>query len=153
MMNKPGSVNISHVENYKFLIEFGGSILQADEPEPIGSGAGPSPEQMLVAGVTNCLCASLFFALKKHRLDGSGIRAEANFDVARNDRGRLRMRSIEVGITLGEVDGDSSGAQKALAEFEDFCTVTESVKRGIPVGLTVTDRHGKTLHSRLREEA
>jgi hypothetical protein len=42
--------------------------------------------------------------------------------------------------------------QRALAQFEDFCTVTESVKRGIPVAVTVVDSAGTVLQTgRLRQ--
>ena len=36
--------------------------------------------------------------------------------------------------------------QRCLEQFEDFCVVTESVRRGIPVAVTVVDAVGKVVH-------
>jgi hypothetical protein len=33
-----------------------------------------------------------------------------------------------------------------MAQFEDFCVVTESVRHGIPVSVKVVDAAGRTLH-------
>lgn len=142
-------VTITHASGYQFLVDFGGALpaLATDEPPPIGEGQGPSPEQLLLAGVTNCLCASLFFALGKFRQEASGIRAEASAKIGRNEKGRLRMQAIEVVITIGAETYDRPQVERALAQFEDFCTVTESVKAGIPVAVTVSDRNGTTLAS------
>jgi uncharacterized OsmC-like protein len=129
------SVRVTHKEGYQFEVSFAEAlpVLGTDEPAPIGTGAGPSPEQLLVASVANCLCASLHFA-------------EASGTVGRNERGRLRVRSIDVAITLDAAGPELAGAERALAQFEDFCTVTESVRAGIPVAVTVEDRSGAVLH-------
>lgn len=142
-------VTITHKSGYQFLVDFGGAVaaLPTDEPPPIGQGQGPSPEQLLLAGVTNCLCASLFFALGKFRQDASGIVAEASAAIGRNASGRLRIQAIDVAITIGAEGYDLPQVERALSQFEDFCTVTESVKAGIPVAVTVADRHGTTLAS------
>jgi hypothetical protein len=36
--------------------------------------------------------------------------------------------------------------ERCLGQFEDFCVVTESVRRGIPVAVTVVDALGKVVH-------
>jgi hypothetical protein len=35
---------------------------------------------------------------------------------------------------------------RALAQFEAFCTVTQSVRQAVPVRVTVIDADGKALH-------
>jgi uncharacterized OsmC-like protein len=141
------SISITHQGEYQFLVDFGAGIgaILTDEPDPIGAGEGPSPEQMLLAGVTNCLCASLVFALAKFRRESNGMSAQARCSMERNDQGRLRIKGVEVAIRLGAAGGEDAPMQRALAQFEDFCTVTESVKRGIPVAVTVLDGAGKVL--------
>ncbi|CAO4157023.1 hypothetical protein DHODJN_24775 [Methylorubrum extorquens] len=109
-MSVKHSIRIRQIEAYAFRIDFGESFvpLLTDEPEPIGGGTGPSPEQVLIAAVSNCLCASLAFALGKYRQEGGGVSAEAIGRVARNAEGRLRLVGIEVDIALGapaEFDG------------------------------------------------
>ena len=92
-MSDKHSIRIRQIEAYAFRIDFGESFvpLLTDEPEPIGGGTGPSPEQVLIAAVSNCLCASLAFALGKYRQEGGGVSAEAIGRVARNAEGRLRL--------------------------------------------------------------
>lgn len=141
------TITITHQGQYQFLVDFGagiGSIL-TDEPQPIGAGEGPSPEQMLLAGLTNCLCASLVFALAKFRQESNGMSAQAHCSMERNAKGRLRIKGVEVAIRLGAAGGEDAPMQRVLAQFEDFCTVTESVKRGIPVSVTVLDGAGTVL--------
>ena len=43
------SIKIKQADGYKFTVDFGQLLpeLLADEPEPIGTGEGPSPEQLL----------------------------------------------------------------------------------------------------------
>jgi uncharacterized OsmC-like protein len=95
------TVTLSHVGNYQFLIDFGMiAPLQSDEPHPIGQGQGPSPEQLLAASIANCLCASLFFALTKYRQPADGLKADVAISTLRNERGRLRIRAVNVDIVL-----------------------------------------------------
>lgn len=137
---------LSHLGHYKFQIDFGMSPpLRSDEPQPIGEGEGPSPEQLLAAGVANCLCASLYFALTKHRQTADGLKADVLVSTARNERGRLRIERIAVTIVLANGGFNEELLNRALAQFEDFCTVSESVKRGIPVEVSISDAAGNPL--------
>lgn len=146
MADKP-SVTIRQIDGYRFVVDFGRGLpgLPVDEAEPIGGGEGPFPEQILVAAVTNCLCASLVFAAGKYRQDVQGIAAEASCRVVRNAEGRLRIDGIDVAITLGAKADAIPRIEKVLAQFERFCTVSESVQAGIPVAVTVRDGAGTTL--------
>lgn len=140
------TLSLSHLGHYKFQIDFGMSPpLRTDEPQPIGEGEGPSPEQLLAAGVANCLCASLYFALTKHRQTAEGLKADVVVSTARNERGRLRIERIAVAITLPDNGFTQEQLDRALAQFEDFCTVSESVKRGIEVDVNISDAHGAAL--------
>lgn len=140
-------IKIKQIENYVFTVDFGKSLpdLIVDEAEPIGGGHGPFPEQLIAAGVANCLCASLVFALGKFRQDGGGVEAEAACRVERNGEGRLRIFGIDVRIRLGAEAVDLPRIDRVIAQFERFCTVSESVKRGIPVAVTVCDGKGTPL--------
>jgi uncharacterized OsmC-like protein len=141
------TIRIAQVGAYVFTVDFGAALpdLLTDEAPPIGGGTGPVPEQMLIAGVANCLCASLVFALGKFRQDAQGVAAEASCRVARNPEGRLRITGIDVRIRLGADSGSMPRIDRVLAQFERFCTVSESVKAGIPVAVTVEDGGGRRL--------
>ncbi|GEP12617.1 OsmC family protein [Methylobacterium gnaphalii] len=141
------TITITQVKGFKFLVDFGEAFpnLVTDEPEPIGRGAGPSPEQLVIAGVSNCLCASLAFALGKFKQEGGGVSARAAARIERNDEQRLRIGGIDVEITLGAAAEGMPRIDQVLAQFERFCTVSESVKAGIPVTVSVRDGLGERL--------
>ena len=52
MTNNP-TVTLTQQNGYQFLIDFGLGTpdLLADEPAPLGSGAGPTPSRLLLAGI------------------------------------------------------------------------------------------------------
>lgn len=142
-------ITITQVEGFRFTVDFGEALpaLLVDEAVPIGNGEGPFPEQLLVTAVANCLCASLVFALAKFKQDGQGLSAEATCRVVRNGEGRLRIGGIEVAIGLGAAAEAMPRIDRVIAQFERFCTVSESVQAGIPVTVAVRDGEGKLLTS------
>ena len=130
---------------YAFRIEFEGTSLEAlhtDEPAPLGAGAGPNPSALLLAGVANCLSASLVFALRKFKNAPAPIRAEITASKQRNDDGRWRIPRAEVVITLADKAEDLAQFDRVLAQFEQFCIVTQSVRDGIEVDVGVVDGAG-----------
>jgi uncharacterized OsmC-like protein len=133
------------------MVDFGEGIapLQADEPAPFGGGEGPSPQQLLLAAITHCLSASLFFALQKYKQDAGGITTTGTARIERDENRRLRVKDIAVTIRLGKAGAGIAQIERILAQFEAFCTVTESVRHGIPVAVTVEDGQG----GRLKEPA
>jgi hypothetical protein len=64
----------------------------------------------------------------------------------KNEHGRYRIAGIDVVLALAESFGDMPHQGRCLEQFEDFCVVTESVRRGIPVAVTVIDALGKVVH-------
>ena len=143
------SVTVTQKQNYQFLVEFGDGMpgLLADEPAPLGKGEGPAPTQMLLAAVANCLSASLFFSLQKFKQDAGGITTKATCIVERNESNRLRIQQIDVEIQLGKETVKLTHLDRVLGQFEDFCTVTQSVQAGIPVKISVKDSNGVRLNS------
>lgn len=144
MMSNLVSVTITQQSNYQFIVDFGAGIppLQADERPPLGAGEGPTPSQLLVAAVTNCLSASLFFALQKYKQDAGGIVTTGTARIDRDENKRLRVQEIAITIRLGKNASEIDQLDRILAQFEEFCTVTQSVRRGIPVNVTVEDSQG-----------
>ncbi|MCJ2057852.1 OsmC family protein [Methylobacterium sp. J-048] len=141
------TIRITQVGDYVFTVDFGATLpdLLTDEAPPVGGGTGPVPEQLLASGVANCLCASLVFALGKFRQEAQGLAAEATCRMARNPEGRLRIAGIDVRIRLGAAAEAMPRIDRVLAQFERFCTVSESVKAGIPVAVSVEDAGGTRL--------
>lgn len=143
----PNTVELQQQADYGFTIRFAPELpaLYADEPPPLGKGAGPSPTQLLAAAVGNCLAASLVFALRKFRQDAEPISATAEATVGRNEHNRLRVQRIRVQLRLGVAAGSLQNLDRALAQFEEFCTVTQSVRSAIPVDVEVYDSGAQRL--------
>ena len=128
-------------QDYRCDVEFGGRIdtLVTDEPEPLGQGAGPSPVQLLLAAVANCLTDSLLFALRKFKEQAEPLQCSARAEVGRNEENRLRVLAVHLELQLGCKAEQVEHLQRILDQFPGFCTVTQSVAQGIPVHLVVRD--------------
>jgi uncharacterized OsmC-like protein len=146
-MSEKRSVTVTRQDKYRFLVDFGPDIEKtvADEPPPLGDGAGPSPQQLLGAAVANCLAATFVFSLGKFKEDPGPMTATAVLETGRNDKNRLRVTSIAVTMTLGAAPESLAHLDRALAQFEDFCTVSQSVRTGIPFTVTVKAPDGRVL--------
>jgi uncharacterized OsmC-like protein len=142
------SVRLVQQRDYRVAIEWDPSRppLVADEPPPLGGGEGPNPSQLLLAAVANCMTDSLVFALRKFKLEAEPLTAQADGQVGRNAEGRQRVLSIDVRLTLGRVPEDAAKLQRVLAQFEQFCTVGQSVAEGIPTRVSVRAPDGTLLH-------
>mgnify|MGYP001291930154 CR=1 FL=1 len=141
------AAKLTLIDHYKFEIDFGefGKII-TDEHEPVGHGEGPGPSQLLAAAVANCLAASLMFAIRKFKGDPGRVTATVEGDLERVD-GRLRVTSMNVELNLGQAAEVLERLDRALEQFENFCVVTQSVRQGIDVAVTVRDSTGKILKS------
>ena len=139
------TVRLKQAQDYRFDVDFGNATLRSDLPPPTGGGAGPNPEQWLAAAVGNCLSASLLFSLRKFKQNPDPISTEVTAEVGRNPEGRVRVLKIDVTITLGVPAAAIENLQRVLDSFETYCTVTQSVRQGIPVNLRVFDSTGALL--------
>lgn len=143
-MTQENAVVLKQERDFRFAIDFGGGlpVLQGDEAPPLGGGTGPTPVQLLAAAVGNCLSDSLFFALRKFKQDAQGITTQAAYTVGRNAEGRLRVTQIQVEVRLGANAASIDHLDSVLAQFEGFCTVAQSVAKGIPIAVSVFDGAG-----------
>jgi organic hydroperoxide reductase OsmC/OhrA len=142
------AVSLVLQEGFRFTVDFGlpdNSTLSTDVKPPLGKGAGPDSEQLLVSAVANCLSSSLLFSLRKFKNEGISMHTTARATLARNHQSRLRVSGIEVAIHLGVPASSLRQLDRALAQFEDFCVVTQSVRAAIPVGVRVFDHNGTLL--------
>jgi organic hydroperoxide reductase OsmC/OhrA len=133
------TVRLSH--GYESIAEFTdlpqASAIRFDEPPPLGRGSAPNAVAVLGAAVGNCLAASFAFCLRKARIEPQEICANVTTHVIRNERGRFRIGGIDVEITPQLSDSAGTRAERCEALFEEFCTVTASVRHGIPVRVTL----------------
>ena len=147
MSDKQILVHLTQEKDYRFQVAFEDGVpeLTVDEPPPLGSAAGPSPVQLLTAAVGSCLSDSLLFALRKFKQSPEPMRCEVRADVGRNSEGRMRVLRMKAVLTLGVAANQLAHLDRALDQFEEFCTVTQSVRAGIPVTVEVYDASGLQL--------
>lgn len=130
---------------YEFLVHFeeeGVPELRMDEPPPLGEGHGPNASRLLAAAVGNCLSASALFCMRKARVSVRGMRTDVRAALERNEQGRLRVRELRVRIRPDVPAEEHDKMNRCLELFEDFCVVTQSVRRGIPVDVAVEPAGG-----------
>jgi len=146
-MNHTVSVTVTQQSNYQFLVDFGAAMppLLGDESAPLGAGEGPSPSHLLLSAVANCLSSSLYFAVQKYKQDAGGITTTASARIDRNEENRLRVLEIAVTIRLGKGSAEIGHLDRILSQFEPFCTVSQSVRHGIPITVAVEDGQGNRV--------
>lgn len=136
-------VEITREEGFRFKVRGGGDRpveIITDEPPPLGSGAGPSPSELLAAAVGSCLASSLLFCLQKARLEVKDLEADVTSTMVRDPKGRLRIGGMRVRLAPSVDPGVREKMDRCLEIFESFCTVTQSVRRGVDVTVEVEPR-------------
>lgn len=147
VIEKTIEVRLSQQQDYQLRVSFGDGIaeLTADEPPPLGGNAGPSPVHLLASAVGSCLSDSLLFALRKFRQAPEPMSCVVRADVGRNAERRVRVLGMTATLTLGVPASQLQHLDRVLAQFEEYCTVTQSVRQGIPVTVRVLDSTGALL--------
>jgi uncharacterized OsmC-like protein len=134
------TTRLERVKDYEFKVVFdspGMPSITTDELEPVGKSAGPNPSRLLSAAVGNCLSSSLIFCLDKARIRVSDLKATVETVTRRNERGRWRIAALKVKLQLLLSAEDLPRSKRCLELFEDFCIVTQSVRKGIDVKVDV----------------
>jgi organic hydroperoxide reductase OsmC/OhrA len=138
---KTHHVTVRLARGFEFLAEFpdvpNAPPIVFDEPLPLGRGRAPNAVAVLGAAVGNCLAASFAFCLRKARMEPAQLTADVTTHVVRDERGRMRIDAIDVAIAPEFAESALPRTERCETLFEDFCTVTASVRRGIPVHVTL----------------
>ncbi|MCZ2146644.1 MAG: OsmC family protein [Bryobacterales bacterium] len=140
------SLTVDQLRDYEFVVKFDKPTvadLTTDEGPPLGKDAGPSPVRLLAAAVGNCLAASLLFACRKAGVPVAPIHAGVKVRIARNENRRLRVDRIQVTLDPGIAGEFLDQARGPRSVFEDFCTVTQSIRDGVPVDVIVKGIDGE----------
>ena len=88
---------------------------------------------------------SLVFAASKFKEDPGRLKTTVECALGRNERNRLRVVSMKVNMTLGVAPESLAHLSQTLSQFEDFCTVPQSVQAGIPFTVTVKGPNGRVV--------
>ena len=128
------------IDGYKFDAEFDVDYLPnllLDETKPDGEGTGPNPPRLLSAAVGHCMSSSLIFCLKKARVTVEDLQTTVTTNMYRNENQKRRIKSIDIQINLKVKKEDQQRVPRCLKLFEDYCTVTQSIRSGIEVNVNV----------------
>lgn len=135
-------VKIQFIEKFQFKSQaYEGNVIHgapvvSDEPDPVGSNAGPSTPALLAMAVGHCLSASLVETLRHAGINVVSLTTEAISVVAPNADGLPRIKQINVTITP-VLEKDSRNIQRCIDVFENYCTVCQSIRPAIDVHVTV----------------
>ncbi|MEZ5351095.1 MAG: OsmC family protein [Bryobacteraceae bacterium] len=133
-------IQVHQIHDYEFQVEFDKphhAKLMLDEPAPLGQDKAPNASRILAAAIGNCLSASLLFCAKKARVEIGRMETRVHVQVVRNEKGRLRIGKVKVEIDPRIPPELRDQASRCLELFEDFCTVTQSIRNGIDVEVAV----------------
>ena len=141
-MDTEFTTSLDQVKDYEFTVSFDKDELgklTMDEPAPLGTEKGPNASRVLSSAVGHCLTASLIFCLQKSWIPLKHVATKVHTTLARNEAGRWRVQGIKVDINADPLnEQDRERMKQCLETFEDFCIVTQSVKKGIDVAVQVT---------------
>lgn len=136
-------VALTRETGYRFAVELDdGQEFVVDEFPPIGRGEGPNPARLLATAVGHCLSASLVYCLNRAKIEPLDVRTTVEGRLERNERGRLRIGGLRVRIEPVVPEEDLERMNRCLEVFEDYCVVTQSVRKGIPIEVVVEPRAG-----------
>jgi uncharacterized OsmC-like protein len=128
------------IDGYKFDVKYDVDYmpnLVVDETKPAGEGSGPNPTRMLATAVGHCLSSSLIYCLGKARIPVNKLETTATTNLFRNEKGRLRIKSIDIKMNVKVNPEDKTRVNRCLTIFEDYCTVTQSIRKGIQVNVNI----------------
>ncbi len=136
------AVKLTHQKNYQYLSQASeggrlhGKPYLSDEPDPVGDAAGPSTPALLASALGHCLSASLLEALKHAHVEILGYETDAVAVVKPNKEGKPRIERVDVTLRP-RVAQRYPRMQRCEETFENYCTVTQSVKTGVEVRIQV----------------
>jgi uncharacterized OsmC-like protein len=135
-MSESAVTRLKLLHGYKFKAEFdveGMPELVLDELKPLGENSGPNPTRLLSAAIGHCLSSSLLYCLERSRVAVKNLETMIKTNVERNEEGRLRVKSLEVQLHIEVDEKDREKLSRCLDIFENYCTVTQAVRKGVEV--------------------
>lgn len=136
------ALRVEQSDGYEFKVTFDKdhyAPLVMDEPAPLGADHGPNPARILAAAIGDCLSASLMFCLSKKGVTLTGMSADVSTELVRNENKRLRIGKIRV-VLRPDLDASDAALAACRSTFEDFCVVTQSVREGLDVEVSIAPK-------------
>ena len=139
-MSESTITTLKQIQGYKFKAEFDETDIPSmvvDESVPIGENSGPNPTRLLSVAIGHCLSSSLLYCLQKARVKVMGLQTTIIVNKEKNEEGFIRITSLAAKIQLQVNDEDKPRVPRCLKIFENYCTVTQSIRKGIKVNINI----------------
>jgi uncharacterized OsmC-like protein len=139
-LSESNVTKLKRVDGYKFKAEFDAESIPdliVDELKPIGKSSAPNPTRLLSVAVGHCLSSSLLYCLSKARIPVIDLETTVKTTLGMNEQGYLRIKNLDVQMHLCVDEKDKVSVSRCLNVFENYCTVTQSVRKGIAVTVNI----------------
>ena len=136
------TVNLKHESGFRFVSQASedgvphGKQYVSDEPDPVGEASGPATPALLGSAIGHCLSASLLEALRNAGVEVCGFETDVTAVVKPNEDGLPRIDRVDV-LLRPSVGKKDAGADICAGIFENHCTVSSSLKKGIDIRVQV----------------
>ncbi len=99
---------------------------------------GPNAAHLVALAVLGCLSSSYIFCFNKKGFSVEDLEAEANITIFRNAKGFQRVKKIDVSINP-KIDSPEMRKRAVQCQkmFEQYCTITASIREGIEVNVNI----------------
>lgn len=145
-------LDLEHVGSYRFVSQASeegkqhGEQFYSDEPDPVGEASAPATPALLGAAVGHCLSASLLEALRHAHLEVTSLSTRVVSVVRANSQGLPRIDHVDV-VIKPVLASFGARARRCEEVFENYCTVSSSVRQGIDIRVRVDwDGNGNGQH-------
>ncbi len=106
---------------------------------------GSSSVQQLCAAVGIDLADSMLSTLRNVEQSSEPLACMVVAEIGKNSERQMRVLNMAVSLHLGVLASQLEYLDRVVDEFQAFSTVTQSVRQGIPVDVTVYDANGVRL--------
>ncbi len=140
-------ISVEWLEDLTFKLNFENPVLSEifiDETHDVESAeaVGPDPSKLLLAAVMGCLNTSFAYCLKKARIPLKSMKAIGELTSKRNEEGFWRVTKLDIEVIPEiEIEKGIPRMEKCMEIFHDYCTITQSVRQGIPVNVTINKQN------------
>ena len=132
-------VNTVWKEKMAFESQLGNHSVRMDTTPEMGDDSGPSPKQLVLAGLAGCTGMDVVSLLKKMRVDYTGFEIDIEADLT--EEHPIVFSEIRMKYLVSGKDIDHSKVEKAINLSQDrYCGVSAMLKKNSPITYSIEYR-------------
>lgn len=130
-------INTVWKDKMAFDSQLGNHTTRMDTTPEMGDDSGPSPKQLVLAGLAGCTGMDVVSLLKKMRVDFTGF--EINIEADLTDEHPIVFSEIRIEYLVFGKELNRSKVQKAIdLSQEKYCGVSAMLKKNSPIKYAIT---------------